>query len=154
MRRKLRIAFSILCSMLCLLLIGLWVRGYYYVDQLQFLGDLSYLSIRMERGQLVVSRFSHPDQALVRSLQNELDQKQMWRSHPSKNARQMPVPGWRRKTPHQFEVVLPFWSLVLVTAAISCLAWIPWPRGFSLRTLLIGMTLAAVGLTAIVFAVR
>jgi hypothetical protein len=34
MKRKLRIAFSVLCGIACLLLVALWVRSYYWFDHL------------------------------------------------------------------------------------------------------------------------
>jgi hypothetical protein len=42
-------------------------------------------------------------------------------------------------------VIIPYWFLVLSLGVIAAAPWIRWRR-FSLRTLLIGMTLIAVGL--------
>ena len=42
--------------------------------------------------------------------------------------------------------VAPFWLTIILFAALAAAPWIPWSRRFSLRTLLIAMTLVAVGL--------
>jgi len=41
-------------------------------------------------------------------------------------------------------IVLPYWSVVLPTALLTVLPIVPWSTRFSLRTLLIATTLAAV----------
>jgi hypothetical protein len=49
-------------------------------------------------------------------------------------------------------VNVPYWFLITVLAALTLAPWIRWQ--FSLRMLLIAMTLAAVGLSAIIWAVK
>jgi hypothetical protein len=50
---------------------------------------------------------------------------------------------------------IPYWFLVLVSATLTAISWLPWwSKRFSLRTLLIATTLVAVVLGAIVYAVR
>jgi hypothetical protein len=52
-------------------------------------------------------------------------------------------------------IIVPCWLLTATSAALSILPWLPWIRcKFSLRTLLIATTLAAVGLGLIVAASR
>ncbi len=48
--RKLRIAFSATCGIICLLLIALWVRSYYRVDSLEVMPDSGMFSIRTAHG--------------------------------------------------------------------------------------------------------
>jgi hypothetical protein len=52
------------------------------------------------------------------------------------------------------EVDFPHWCPVLAVAAMAAFPWIRWSKQFSLRTLLIGMALVAMGLGAIAYAVR
>jgi hypothetical protein len=47
---------------------------------------------------------------------------------------------------------IPAWFLVLMSATVAAAPWLRWC--FSLRTLLIGMTMAAIGLSWIVYALR
>lgn len=61
---------------------------------------------------------------------------------------------WKRTTKYQVKVIFPLWSLLLVMAVTSTLPWIRWSRRFSLRTLLIAMTLVAALLGAIVWATK
>jgi hypothetical protein len=41
-------------------------------------------------------------------------------------------------------LVIPLWFLVFVAAGIAAAPWLSWSRRFSLRTLLIGMTVVAI----------
>ncbi len=52
------------------------------------------------------------------------------------------------------EIVVPHWFLVLLSAAFAAAPWIRWSNRFSLRALLIGTTIVAVLLGAIVYAIR
>ena len=47
-------------------------------------------------------------------------------------------------------VLIPYWLPVLISGVFAATPWIKWSRGFSLRTLLIGTTLVAVGLGLVV----
>jgi hypothetical protein len=49
---------------------------------------------------------------------------------------------------------LPYWIPLLISAAIATVPCFPWRHQFSRRTLLIGMTLAAIGLGWLVYAYR
>jgi hypothetical protein len=51
-------------------------------------------------------------------------------------------------------IQVPYWFIVLVTAAFSVAPWIQWSKRFSLRTLLIAMTLVAVVLGLVVWAMK
>jgi hypothetical protein len=49
----------------------------------------------------------------------------------------------------------PTWFVLLLLSVLTVGPWTPWsPYQFSLRTLLIAMTLVAIGLGAIVYAMR
>ncbi len=69
-----------------------------------------------------------------------------------------PIPGWawhNSSEPAQryyIYVQVPFWFLIGVALAIGGMSWLKWR--FSLRTLLIGMTLVAVLLGLVMWAIR
>jgi hypothetical protein len=54
---------------------------------------------------------------------------------------------------HSNAIVFPHWFVVVVCTGAAALPWLSWSRTFSLRTLLIGMTMLAVGLGLVVWAV-
>jgi hypothetical protein len=49
--------------------------------------------------------------------------------------------------------MVPYWAIVLPSAALASVPWIRWSKRFSLRTLLIATTLVAVVLGVVVWAV-
>ena len=138
--RKLRIAFSAACGVFCLLLIALWVRSYWWIDEVYIgrsypavcgWGDLYYKPI-MHFNNSYQLHVSEHDFGPIR-----IDS------------------TWNGDGPLVFRIdgfALPIWTLLLPIAAIAILPWLPWR--FSLRTLLIATTLVAVVLGLIVYAVR
>ncbi len=144
--RKLRIAWSVVCGMLCLLLILLWVRSYWRFDYLCRLNRTPvYIGIESDTGLIALTWID-------------------LRLRP--RATQNLAPGWTHSvlrpavadnTRRRFQlasmsgflqVVFPHWLLVIPTAAAATSPWLP--RSFSLRTLLIATTLVAVVLGLIV----
>jgi hypothetical protein len=63
-----------------------------------------------------------------------------------------------RQTPntklHYWRFTVPCWLLVLASMALAACPWIHWSNRFSLRTLLIAMTLVAVALGILIYAAR
>jgi hypothetical protein len=51
-------------------------------------------------------------------------------------------------------IFIPYWFPVLILAAMAAFPWIRWSKRFSLRTLLIAMTVVAALLGAVVWAVK
>jgi hypothetical protein len=136
--RTLRIAFSAICLIACVLLIGLWVRSDSSFDEigfvmsaqgkLYFLPDIDITPINDQPGSIE----SHETLGgLVTTLQ-------------VRNAQITRRPG---DSP-----VIPFWPLILEACLVAVLPWIRWR--FSLRTLLIATTLVAVVLGLVVWAAR
>jgi hypothetical protein len=131
--RKLRIAFSIVCAIACVLLIALWVHSSLsdHHDNMSwfFEGQRSYRP-RVEQissGYVLMIPFWLPvlvTGALATAL----------------------VPS--------FVLSLPSWLLALVNLARTGFSRISVPRRFSLRTLLIATTLVAVVLGVVVYATR
>jgi hypothetical protein len=161
--RKLRIAWSLLCGILCLLLIALWVRSYSRWDQLAGIWFANNSVLIMSVRGTVYGGYSTTDGRRTWS----------WSSFTNprlSNAPQFPDgmiiadigPNALRGIelnlgPMGFgtgfqSVLAPHWFLVMVSFTLAGIAWLPWR--FSLRTLLIAMTLVAVGLGLAVYAAR
>jgi hypothetical protein len=158
MLRKLQIAFSVTCGILCLLLIALWVRSIRTVDYLYPIYDpievvlwSSEGKVRFEVWNVGKAQFRNADfrdyffsgrfTVLERS-------KSRYRS-----AGRYPMPtdtvlGFRWYSWRAFYV--PYWFPIMLFAVLATVPWLPWQ--FSLRTLLIAMTLVAMMLGLIVAA--
>jgi hypothetical protein len=141
--RKLRIAWSVGCGVLCLLLVVLWLRSYWRVDKVwRPTATNNGWMIWMFNGR-VLSRGG-----LGFGGKNEL---QWSLSRPADEA-----PGDRSKPVFGFSFgpryySMPIWFMALISGllttapSLNTLAKrIPWPRRFSLRTLLIATTLIAI----------
>jgi hypothetical protein len=141
--RKLRIAFSIACGIACVLLVVLWMRSWaiqspgvsWYGDAWKYqVPGKRYFKMFSNRGAIRLSTASF-------------------------------VGGWSAQVLEESRTVLgfgvlkgqtslyaqiPHWFLVSLAAIGAAVPWIPWSKRFSLRTLLIAMTLVAAGLGLIV----
>ena len=155
--RKLRIALSVVCGILCLLFLALWVRSYHTADV--FLCRISVdttFSLGSRGGYFWVG-------------QNDLalnpNQWTLWQQYPlrgqvfsapnfestqvSSLGRLVVMTRWGSK---YGEIFLQHWIVGLIAAALSASPWLRWR--FSLRTLLIAITLVAILLGAIVVSMR
>jgi hypothetical protein len=126
--RNLRIAWTVGCGILCLLLIVLWVRSYLVYDRVvvYYPSGLEWFIAYSNKGVYIVSSYG-----LL--------------------APQVHVQWWSFERNRWGTVVcLPYWFTTIVVCAVSVAPWIGYR--FSLRTLLIGMTVLAVvlGLLALV----
>jgi hypothetical protein len=138
--RKLRIAWSVICGVLCLLLIVLWVRSYYRTDRIWRINSVVDTGFESAGGTL--SYWQRTDVGGANRFP--------WH-HDVSN----PVTFFRRfayanKAP-VFAIVCPTWLPLIVIAPLGAISLV---RRFTLRTLLIGMTLIAVVLGLIVYATR
>jgi hypothetical protein len=165
--RKLRIAWSVICGVACVLLVVLWVRSYWAVQCVERLTEgLWYEGIASERGVLRIwingeSRIEFDVNGLdasdpaVRSMNDHT-------GFPT----QEPV-GWNYVSyppvgvdsgfglimdEYVFSFSVPHWFLVLAAGAIATIPWKPWR--FSLRALLIATTLVAMVLGLIAYATQ
>jgi hypothetical protein len=151
--RKLRIAWSVAWGILCLLLCVLWVRSYSFLELFTKIdGDGIKTTIGSEVGTIYLARFD-----AVVGYRGSINSSA---SHDWKFRRGSPVDSnfaqfaWKRK-PGGFYVALPHWSLAASAALAGRVIWFPWFRWrFRLRTLLIGMTVVAAILGAVLGAVR
>jgi hypothetical protein len=117
--RKLQIAWSALCGIICLLMGVEWVQSF----------SNSY------KGWHTLSRFGDGPTYYYDSFEGQL--------------RITTAQNWETGA-----LVIYYWVCIAIFLGLVALPWLPWSNRFSVRTLLIGMTLIAVGLGAIVFAVR
>jgi hypothetical protein len=149
--RKLRIAFAAVCAVLCLLLIALWVRSYFQRDNLSWTGASSpnELQIASYRGSitLVHSRYSGNlpaglflwTQTILGGSTGNLVEPQIPRK-------------WgvgSRSVGGGIAVSISCWLPTILFAMLTAAPWLP--RRFSLRTLLIGMTVVAAVLGLVVW---
>jgi hypothetical protein len=130
--RKLRIAWSVGFGILCLLLIALWVRSYSYSDELRVnIADKRSVWLHSVSGDASLFTTSLSDPLLVHGP--AIISERIERPFPSDGF------SFSRKR-GAWNVTVPLWCPVLILTALSTA---PWVRRFSLRTLLIGVTLVA-----------
>jgi hypothetical protein len=140
--RKLRIAWSVVCGIACVLLIGLWVRSYYVCDSVH-VPTWGSMRVGALRGIISIA------------ASRETSMGWTWNAIPT--ARLMPVlgsgPTWsfRSEPPYTF-LVFPHRLLIAISGMLCIAPWIRWR--FTLRTLLIATTLVALVLGVIAWAVR
>jgi hypothetical protein len=139
--RKLRIAWSVGCGVLCLLMIALWVRSYWHAEMLSYWeGATVRWAFGCERGIVGFRRESSGLKPL--SLDG-------FRFYSIRSNNNQPMPGFLGfayiHSPNNATIVCaPIWSIALAAAALAATVWHSWR--FSLRTLLVAMTLVAVAL--------
>jgi hypothetical protein len=157
--RLLRIAFSVACGVVCLLLIVLWIRSNWSQESLS-LGTLGGWRIwACSVKQHIILSFSTDPSVLLPSLR--LPPAPRWSAlslqiedfyqgkTEAQISRQIGIPkfpGFDFQRPRNggFRSVIPHWFAVLVFATLGAMPLLQWSRRFSLRTLLITTTLVAV----------
>lgn len=157
MIRKLSIVFSIACGVASLLLLALWMRSYWYEDSL---AGPSYrsgsLHFHSEAGWLTLTNQARPrGREHWRLASQDIDQRNQ------QELKMFASGATIVRTPPRFGLVTrpfsrslqtPHWFPLLLLTALAALPWIA-PR-FSLRTLLIALTLIAATMGFIVWARR
>ena len=149
MLKYLRIALTALSLTACVLLVALWVRSYWKIDEIGGISPNGLVAFLLDRGVIGYGWETSP-----RSILNV----ERWYREVRYPA-QYPMPGtlgfyYGTPTPGLTCVTLPYWFIVLVTAATAISPWLPWSKRFSLRTLLIATTLVAVGMGIVVTIVQ
>jgi len=137
--RKLRIAWSVAWGIACLLLIVFWVRSYWRLDRLHYQYSSSHC-IRAALNQGFVC-FKMDECAFPLN-----DWKwEVWKDF-------LPIDDLIQWFMSSQWFIVPF---AFPAILLSCVATAPWlPIRFSLRTLLIAMTMVAVGLGLAVYSLR
>src|SRR3954454_5337951 len=159
--RKLRIAWSVFWGLACVLLIVLWVRSYWYWDQLYTpICTAAYNSPSWEGKVITIESDSGALSATYAiggdpwywHISHKLDETRATIA-PYNYAIMQPPETHRsfvgfavyREFGLNPTIRIPIWFTVLTTSAIGCISWLPWwSKRFSLRTLLIATTLVAV----------
>jgi len=139
MVRRLRIAVSVFFAMLTVLLCVLWLRSFWYMDRLH--GPISqtrgieFISVN---GQMLfaITKRVIPAQRLNWSLESIDSQ-----DGAAKSEIEDTKFGFVYSEIDYWTTWVPHWFLTLIAAALAAAVWI---RRFSLRTMLIAVTLLAV----------
>lgn len=145
--RKLRIVWSVVWGVACVLMIVLWVRSYYYFDRLGC-PISSYWAFNTDsipgHLDLGVFRYDNWESPWARQTYplGELQSHQMVLPNSG-----LGFYGWYEQ--EHVGIRLPYWFLTAASAILALAPWLRWR--FSLRTLLIAMTLVAVVLGMIVW---
>jgi hypothetical protein len=145
--RHLRIAFSAVCGTICLLLIVLWVRSHGAEDRLtgNFAGS-HWFRVYSSHGCLVYYVPGTPGPPSMYAWQPNFGS-EFWLE--ASDARIASVPRVRLHREEDW-VTLPYWFLVGLCAVVAVAPWFRWR--FSLRTLLIAMTMVALALGTVIYA--
>jgi len=153
MLKYLRIAVTALCLTACVLLIALWVRNYAYSDFFNWrCADWKELRAQSAEGELSL-RLADTDR-------NWSESRSWYLKSTSRQVREqrralIGIPVNRPIGPRFLIgadfVMVPHWFVAMLSAITVAIGAAPWlGLRFSLRTLLIAMALAAVGLGIIV----
>ena len=139
MNRRLRIAVSVFFAVVAVAFAVLWVRSYSRCDMLAHNGT-THTTFGSNWGYVYLIRVD------AKSMQNQRRQPG-WR-HSAMESHERPAKFEWVDIPPVFQTTVPYWFLVLMAIALSCLPW-TMPR-FTIRSLLIATTLVAVVLGLIV----
>jgi hypothetical protein len=148
--RYLRITWTGLCGIACVLLVVLWVRSYWRVEHFLWNRTAESFCVSIYPGQVALESINGP-------VMMPMGWSHVVFPHSGDDSISDDEPttilgfGWKTDD-DSINVYIPFWFSVLVFAALATVPWHPWR--FSLRTLLIATTLVAVVLGTIVWAVR
>ncbi len=148
--RRLRIAWTAFCGIATVLLIVLWVRSYWRNDIIFRVNkSLVLTTIGSSSGRTYLIRMDRSGgSALV-----AVHETQGWK-HSSDEPVKPPRSFEWASTAKKLTVRAPIWFLVILLAVATALPWFGTARRFSLRTLLIAMTLIAVVLGAVAWLSR
>jgi hypothetical protein len=142
--RKLRIAISAVCGIICLLLVALWVRSYWRYDMAWWIESKDIVwSFSSNKGLLHVERGSVKSKASARW--GFVTHYRTYDYHPYFGSFHYEFAGDKY-------VLFPHWLPLLVGTSLALSPWLRWR--FSLRTLLIAITLVAVVLGLAIYAIR
>jgi hypothetical protein len=137
--RKLRVAWSVAWGVVAVLLVVLWVRSYWWMDVVRRVGSGSSAEFRSNGGSIFIF-YETP---------------LYWLPSPPRGSKweftsYLASPRWHRVLAAESSIRFPCGLTVLLAGLLATVPWIRWSRRFSLRTLLIAITLAAIGLGTIV----
>ena len=143
--RLLRIGWLVICCVPCLLLITLWVRSYSWSDLLGARISKTPIELISAEGRLKITRAKEMSaQYERRSSSFKTDQSQAHAlAHHIRGFNNVWGIGIvRSRNP---AILLPYWLLVVIVGVVSLAASrIRWSAQFSMRAMLVTMTLVAI----------
>ena len=134
MARRLRIAFSIACGSVCLLLIALWARSYWRLEILEKRTGLQAVQISSVKGRIAIAHLDPVTYVIGRTYLNvAAGDAADWRK-----AGDLGFAYYDDGSVSAF--IAPHWVPALLFATLAPIPWISRIWQFSLRTLLIATT--------------
>ena len=126
-------------GVICVLLIVVWVRSYWWYDIRGYYSTFGSLSLESQHGKVEVYS------AIGRALGGGFAGGTVY-DKDSKNGPRLERWGFSHSLLQPFDcyIAMPHWLPALLLAISAAAPWIRWKRQYSLRTLLIAMTLVAV----------
>jgi hypothetical protein len=150
--RALRITWSAGFGILCLLVIVMWARSYTWQETIAGSGRDD-ISVSTLRGSVFINE----------SFNLAIDDPAIGTEQGTIYHTRKPLAGGRILVSSQLDIGyeprgrgtrFPMWLVVTAVAVVAAAPWFPWSNRFSLRTLLIGTTLVALGLGIAVYFAR
>jgi hypothetical protein len=144
MFRKVRIAFSVVCGIACLLLIVLWVRSFWWIEIIWApLSDEYSIAAGSFPG---ICGVGFPPAIGTWGIERSPGE-DWWANRTDQYTSR-----WGALIVEPRSLLVPYWLLVLVSAFLSATPWIGWTHRFSIRTLFIATTLLSLLLGLMVLA--
>lgn len=145
--RKLRIGWSAMCLVACVLLVAMWVRSYWWVDGVNGqLTDNYAIAIGSMPGCIGVGVLLIPARPSLASWTLTSIETNAWFDSARPLGSFVPSPMWGTFFADRSSVFTPYWFANLLCVAAASVPWVPWSQQFSLRALLLAMTLVSVAL--------
>jgi hypothetical protein len=140
MARKLRIAVSVFFALVAVALCVLWVRSYWWWDVVVFNRQQNAIDGTSAFGSVgigIVPKQLPADTGFFAYEANAPFRKEFYETSTLGFQLQHFAPG-------QGRIIVPIWLPIACFLALSAATWLRWSSRFSLRTMLIAMTLIAV----------
>ncbi len=160
--RKLRIAWSVVCVVLCVSLMVLWVCGYWYVySAIRLVSPTTSACCLIQEGQFELNWTSDPVTVSLVARNGPgwtggitaLEDFYVDDGTEGDGPHPFGSPMLRRFAFDQDRIVIPLWFPTVLFGTFFAAPWVRWSKRFSLRTLLIATTLVAIALGTIVYVV-
>lgn len=150
--RILKITWSILSIGSCLLIVGLWLRSYRTIDGVTVPMTSSWsLELVSVKGLIGIGKSSTASS--WSTMQMSFDE---WQTLMILAGVQFPSSTWGGMVHEKNSTGLcvPYWMLLIVAGALAIAPWAGWRWRFSLRAMLIVMTLSALALGLLIYAAQ
>src|SRR3954452_19462379 len=123
----LRICWTTMCEIACVLLVVLWVRSYFWADRIGYQQTWSQDFIESARGRISFNQ-SYCDTPI---LGGDFWYIESTRTTPGHGEFAQQFEWWEFNS--DIHVTIPHWLPAVFLAALAALPWIRWLRHFSLR---------------------